>query len=213
MNAYKKQLLLDFPWGERYPKLVAFAEWCILDMQWNSGVLPMGHTAESIVQEVITKTFSEERNWKPEEGDLLMWLKYVIKSEISHLAESLTNRVEVSLDPADGDDSKDNEPDFKQPQSSEQEFCVASPEEIVINAETEEMKITVAKSKIDALLEASSGHPELEEIVYTILDGKCGPKPRELAQILGKPVEEIYQNLRSLRRRSEKIRLEVRNER
>ncbi len=94
-------------------------------------------------------------------------------------------------------------------QSTAQEIFIASPEEIVINAETEEMRIIVAKSKIDALLEASSGHPELEEIVYTILDGKCGPKPRELAQILGKPVEEIYQNLRTLRRKSEKIRSEV----
>lgn len=213
MNAQKKQLLLDFPWGEHYPKLVAFAEWYIQGMQWNSGVLPMGHTAESIVQEVITKTFSEERNWEPKKGDLLKWLKFVIKSEISHLAESITNRVEVPLDPADGNDSKDDGTDFKQLQSSAKEFCVASPEEIVIDAETEEMKIAVAKSKIDALLEASSGHPELEEIVYTILDGKCGPEPRELAQVLGKPVEEIYQNLRSLRRRSKKIRLEVRNER
>ena len=175
-------------------------------------MLPMGHTAESIVQEAITKTFSEERNWKPEKGDLLMWLKYVIISEISHLAESITNRVEVPLDPIDGNDPKDDGPDFKQPQSSAEEFCVSSPEEILINAETEELKITVAKSKIDALLEASSGHPELEEIVYTILDGKCGAEPRELAQILGKPVEEIYQNLRSLRRRAENIKVEVQNE-
>ena len=45
---------------------------------------------------------------------------------------------------------------------------------MVINAETEELRRLIdAKSKIDALLEASSGHPELEEIVYTILDGKC----------------------------------------
>jgi len=99
VNAYKKQLLLDFPWGECYPKLVAFAEWRIQGMRWNSGVVPMGHTAESIIQEAIAKTFSEERNWKPEEGDLLMWLKYVIKSEISHLAESITNRLEVPLIP------------------------------------------------------------------------------------------------------------------
>ena len=142
-----------------------------------------------------------------------MWLKYVIKSDISHLAESIPNRVEVPLDPVDGSDLKENVQEFKQVQSTAQEFFIPSPEEIVINAETEELRIIVAKSKIDALLEASSGHPELEEIVYTILDGKCGPKPRELAQILGKPVEEIYQNLRTLRRKSEKIRSEVRNER
>ena len=149
MNAYKKQLLLDFPWGECFPKLVAFAEWRIQGMRWNSGVLPMGHTAEFIVQEAITKTFSEERNWKPEEGDLLMWLKYVIKSDISHLAEFIPRRVQVPLDPVDGSDLKENVQEFKQVQSTAQEFFIPSPEEIVINAETEELRIIVAKSKID----------------------------------------------------------------
>jgi hypothetical protein len=68
-----------------------------------------------------------------------------------------------------------------------------------------------AQLKIDALLEASSGHPELEEIVYAIVEGQCDGKPRELAKYLGKPVEEIYQNVRALRRRAEKIRMEARN--
>ena len=31
-------------------------------------MLPKGQTAESIVQDVIAKTFNEERNWDPEKG-------------------------------------------------------------------------------------------------------------------------------------------------
>lgn len=211
MNAKKKQLLLDFPWGEHYPGLVAFTEWCIQGKQWNSGLLPMGHTAESIVQDVITKTLSEERNWDPERGDLLMWLKYVIRSEISHLSESIANKVEVPLDQSDENDSPVDGPDVEQRQPSQQQLMTGSPEEAVISAETEAEKVAEAKSKIDSLLEVSSGHPELEEIVYAIVDGKCDAKPQELAEFLGRPVGAINQNLRSLRRRAEKIRVEVRN--
>jgi DNA-directed RNA polymerase specialized sigma24 family protein len=211
LNAKKKQLLLEFPWGEHFPKLVAFAEWCIQGKQWNSGLLPMGHTAESIVQDVITKTFSEERNWDPEKGDLLKWLKYVIRSEISHLSESIANKVEVPLDQSEENDSPADGSVVEQRQPSSHRLMTGSPEEVVIAAETEAEKMAEAQSKIDALLEASSGHPELEEIVYAIVDGKCDPKPQKLAEFLGRPVGEINQNLRTLRRRAEKIRVEVRN--
>ena len=82
---------------------------------------------------------------------------------------------------------------------------------MVIDAETEAEKSVAAQQKIDALLEASSGKPELEEIIYAIIDGKCDAKPQELSEFLGKPVKEIYQGLRALRRRAANIRMEARN--
>lgn len=211
MNAKKRQLLTDFPWGEHYPRLVAFAEWNIQGKNWNSGLLPNGQTAESIVRDVIEKTFSEKRNWDPEKGDLLIWLKWVIKSEVSHLAESVANRVEVRLDHSGENDSPVDGPNIELRQPSAQRLLIGSPEEMVIDTETEAEKTVEAQSKIDALLEASSGHPELEEIVYAIVEGQCDGKPRELAKYLSRPVEEIYQNVRALRRRAEKIRMEARN--
>lgn len=171
----------------------------------------MGHTAESIVQDVITKTLSEERNWDPDKGDLLMWLKYVIRSEISHLSESIANKVEVPLDRSDENDSPEDGPNVEQRQSFSHRIMTDSPEEVVIAAETEAEKMAEAKLKIDALLEASSGHAELEEIIYAIVDEKCDPKPQRLSEFLGRPVGEINQNLRALRRRAEKIRVEVRD--
>lgn len=211
MNEKKIQLLKDFPWDEHYPRLVAFAEWLIQGKRWNSDTLPKGQTAESIVRDVIGKTFSEKRNWEPERGDLLTWLKWVIRSEVSHLAESAANRVEVRLDQPSKNDSPADGSDVERRQPSSQRIMVGSPEEMVIDAEIEADKMAEAQSKIDALLEASSGHPELEEIVYAIVEGKSHGKPRELAEYLGRPVEEIYQNVRALRRRAEKIRMEVRN--
>lgn len=211
MNAKKKQLLIDFPWEEHYPKLIAFTEWIIQGKNWNSDTLPKGQTAESIVRDVIAKTFSEERNWDPERGDLLTWLKWVIRSEVSHLAESAANRTQVRLDQVDDNDSPLGGSDVRHLQSSQKLLLISSPEEEFMDAEIQAEKAIDARFKIDALLDACSGRPELEEIVYAIVDGKCDAKPQELSAYLGKPVDEIYQNLRALRRRASTIRMEAKN--
>lgn len=211
MNAKKKQLLVDFPWDEHYPRLVAFTEWVIQGKNWNSESLPKGQTAESIVQDVIEKTFSEKRDWDPERGDLLMWLKWVIKSEISHLAKSVANQAVVQLGYANEDAPSVDGPDIELRQPISRRLVVGSPEEMVMDAETEADKTANGRLKIDSILEACSGHPELDDIVYAIIAGQCDAKPRNLAEFLGRPVEEIYQNLRTLRRRADKIRMEAQN--
>jgi hypothetical protein len=155
--------------------------------------------------------FSEVRNWDPEKGELLMWLKWVIRSEISHLAESAANRTEVHLDQAGENDSLASGLEIRSYQPAPQKLRIGSPEEVVMAMETEAEKVIAARSKIDALLEACSGKPELEDIVYAIIDGQCAAKPQELSEFLGKPVDKIYQNLRALRRRAYKIRIEVQN--
>jgi DNA-directed RNA polymerase specialized sigma24 family protein len=202
---------MNFPWEEHYPRLIAFAEWIIQGKHWNSNKLPKGQTAETIVRDVIAKTFSEERNWDPERGDLLMWLKWVIRSDISHLAESASNRLEVPLNLIGENESRSGGVDSQSHLPPPQKLEVGSPEEVAIATETESEKVMAARLKIDALLEACSGKPELEQIVYAIIDGGCAAKPQELSEFLGKPVNEINQNLRALRRRASKIRIEARN--
>ncbi len=211
MNAKKKQLLVDFPWEEHYPRLVAYTEWLIQGERWNSDTLPQGQSAESIVRDVIEKTFTEKRNWDPDRGELLMWLKWVIKSEVNHLAESAANRVEVRLDQAGENDRYTDDPDVERRQLSLNQRIIGSPEEMVVDAEIMAEKTAESKEKIDALLGASSSHQDLEDIVYAIIDGNCDAKPQELAEYLHRPVEEVYQNLRALRRRADKIRMEARN--
>lgn len=204
LNERKRQLLREFPWEEHYPRLVAFAEWIIQGKHWNSNTLPKGYTPEFIVRDVIAKTFSEERNWDPDRGDLLTWLKWVIRSDISHLAESASNRAEVPFDQA-------KEPDNKTHPSLGLRARAGSPEEVLLDAETEAEKMAVARSKIDALLEACDGKPELEEIVYAVAAGNCEAKPQNLSEYLSRPINVINQQLRALRRRASKIRIEAQN--
>ena len=190
---------------------MAFAEWVIQGKSWNSNILPKGQTAESIVRDVIAKTFSEDRNWDPERGELLTWLKWVIRSEISHLAESASNRTDVRLDHIGDNGLAIDRIEYEASRQSHIRLQVASPEEAIIVTETEEEMEASARSKVDSLLEACSGRPELEEIVYAISDGKCPAKPQALSEYLGKPVDDIYQHLRALRRRASKIRIEAEN--
>lgn len=211
MNARKRELLRNFPWDENYPKLVAFADWLIQGKTWNSNILPKGQTAESIVRDVIEKTFSEERNWDPERGKLLPWLKWVIKSEISHLAESASNKKDVRLDHFDDNDPRGNRVEYEAGRQPHVKPQVASPEETMIATESENEKKASARAKVDLLLEACGGRPELEEIVYAICDGKCSAKPQDLSEHLGRPVKEIYSNLQALRRRASKTRIEAQN--
>ena len=213
MNDKKRRLLMDFPWEETYPKLVAFAEWVIQGKSWNAGVLPKGQSAESVVRDVIAKTFSEERNWDPERGDLLQWLKWVIKSDISHLAESAANKRNVRLDDPNISDPAADRIEYNAGSESRARPQTVSPEEKMVAVETEDELKASARLKIDSLLEACNGRPELEEIVYAICDGKCSAKPQDLSRFLGKPIEDIYQHLRLLRRRASKIRIEAENER
>jgi hypothetical protein len=210
LDEKKRQLLNDFPWEETYPKLVAFAEWVIQGKNWSSGVLPKGQTAETIVQDVITKTLTGKRNWDPERGDLLDWLKWVIKSDISHLAESAANKRDVRLDSLSNDPAVD-QIEYKAGRESRVRPQDASPEEAMIAVETEDELMASARLKIDSLLEACSGKPELEEIVYAISDGKCSAKPQDLSKYLGRPIKNINQRLRALRRRASKIRIEAEN--
>ncbi|MBI3340156.1 MAG: hypothetical protein HY022_08500 [Chloroflexi bacterium] len=211
MNEKKRQLLNDFPWEETYPKLVAFAEWVIQGKNWNSGVLPKGQTAETIVQDVIAKTFSEKRNWDPERGDLLDWLKWVIRSEISHLAESSANKRDIHLDHLNDNDPAVARMEDMVNRESRVRPQANSPEEAMIAVETEDELMASAGLRIDSLLEACSGKPELEEIVYAICYGKCSAKPQDLSKCLGRPIKEINQHLRALRRRASKIRIEAEN--
>ncbi len=209
MNARKRELLRDFPWDENYPKLVAFAEWLIQGKTWSSNILPKGQTAESIVRDVIGKTFSEERNWDPERGELLPWLKWVIRSEVSHLAESASKKKDVRLDDSDENDPAVDRIEYKADHQSYLKPRVVSPEETMIAIESEDEIKASARAKIDLLLEACNGRSELEDIVYAICDGKCSAKAQSLSDYLGRPVKEIYSHLQALRRRASKIRIEA----
>ena len=202
----------EFSWADNYPKLIAFADHILQTKSWNMKVIPKGHTAETIVQDAIDKVVNEQRNWEPDRGPLLMYLKWVIRSDISHLAISAANRSEIHSDSYKEEDSEEEAFDAWVYQSSLHNSENNSPEEFVINSENECERNEIARAKIDALLKSADGNPELEAIVFAMIDGNCSSKPQDLAIFLGKPVNNINKDLRTLRRKAIKIRIEDQNE-
>jgi hypothetical protein len=158
------------------------------------------------VQEAIAKTINGEKRWDPERGELFSWLKWVVRGDVGRLYDSKMSHppggvyeVELeSLEMNEDDELALDKAEYKTNDFLPDEHIGTSPEDIVVATE-------LVKLKVDVLLEACNGRDDLEEIVFAIIDGKCTPKAQSLAKGLERPVEEIYQHLRTLRRRAAKI--------
>lgn len=82
-----------------------------------------------------------------------------------------------------------------------EDFHKLTPEEVLINKQSEEEMRDKALYKYSALFYAVSGDSELEEVLDAVING-CELKPRFLAQALNVPVENIYNRMRRLRRKA-----------
>ena len=166
-------------WGELAKEMLAYAISRSGHYHWSTGGLydlPGGQTHEDLVQQVIVKTLDGTRKWDPAKGSIKPWLIDQMKSEIDNLAKSALHRQTIYLT------SNEEKGENTQIPSSINVRKAKSPELIV-----EEAKM------FDELLEAIKDEQELEEYFLAIIE--VGPKPRFIAEELGKPVKEIY-NLR-----------------
>lgn len=157
------------------------------------------------MQEALTKTFSGEKRWDPERGDLLSWLRWVVRGDVDRLYYSKSHPPEEvydveleSFEMNEDDELALDKAEYKTNDFLPSGLIGSPPEDIVAAAE-------LVKLKIDVLLEACNGRDDLEKIVFTIIDGRCIPTPQALSKCFDRPVEEIYQQLRTLRRRAAKI--------
>ncbi len=82
-----------------------------------------------------------------------------------------------------------------------EDFHKLTPEEVLINKQSEEERRDKALYKYAALFYAVSGDLELEEVLDAVING-CELKPRLLAQALNVPVQNIYNRMRRLRRKA-----------
>ena len=189
-------------WGAIGKRLLAFAEWWAGNYQWRRGGesdLAQGKTLVDVIQEVILKTFSRERKWDPEKGELVPWLRDQVKSVIDALAKSAAHRYEVSFPEEDGEGLDERVLPSLSADSSLAAVSASSPEQIVLEKEAAEQ----AEQKVSALFEKHSGEPDLEEMLESIMNG-CEPRPRYLAADLGVSVEDVNNRLKRLRRRAQK---------
>ncbi|MBX3730692.1 MAG: sigma-70 family RNA polymerase sigma factor [Candidatus Sumerlaeia bacterium] len=149
--------------------------------------LPNGFTHEDLVSEAILAGINGReaggRNWNRKRYPTIeKFLRSVIRSMVNHLAESTENRETVGL-PDDGNEDTDALHDFpacRKPSPREQAASV-------------EFWALLKTSVVD--------DPDLEMLLMGLEDGY---KRSELADVLGKTVDEIDSLKKRLRRRLEK---------
>ncbi len=171
--------LQDVDWGVVGKELTLFAAQLARSYSWRTGGasdLARGETPEDVAREVIARTLEGVRRWDPAKGPLLPWLRWQVKSLMSHLADSAASRHETSLD-------------------AEQDLSIPGPEDSLL----EEERRQEMKAQVQDLFEAVSDKPDLAEVIQAIMDG-CEAKPKPLAAKLGTAVEDIDNRLRRLRR-------------
>jgi DNA-directed RNA polymerase specialized sigma24 family protein len=152
------------------------------------GELVKGVSCQDVVQELIEKTINGSRNWNPDEADLIPWLVQQLKSEINHLVETAAHAHER----AELDDVSTMPSDMPSTLASSTSFYSQDPAQILLTQEEQQ-------EKINALYDAASGSPDLEELLMALLDG-CEPKPRYIAEELNRDVKDVNNSIRKLRR-------------
>ena len=156
-----------------------------------------------VVQSVINKTISGERNWDPAKGELVPWLKDQIKSELDALANSAAHRREQSIQRAEelAEDRGFSDFDFLGAEGVIQEDAeqpLLEEEDLIISAQ-------ITAARLNALFAATDGNEDLEEVYEAIVNG-CPQKPKALAKQLNTSVTDINNRLRRMRRRAVKVK-------
>jgi hypothetical protein len=160
--------------------------------------LPKGETIKSIVSLALERVLSGERRWNPaQQPDFMKFMRDVIDSLINHLARSKDNALLTTL-PEEGFQDEicwRPEPDDARPGAEWLARSEATPEQALIDEESEEQK----NKAIRILLDECVGDHTLSKVVGAMLGGcdHCG----EIAAAVGIEVREVYNAMKRLDRR------------
>jgi DNA-directed RNA polymerase specialized sigma24 family protein len=152
------------------------------------GKPPGGIEGQDLAAEAITDLLEGKRSWdQSEEPDLLRFLKGVVDSKVSHLVESIENRVSRRMAPAHTGDETSAVYELR---SSEPDPCALA----INNDEAQSFqKLVCAELKDD----------EQAFQVFECLWADM--RPQETAEYLGCNIEEVRNAQKRLRRKLEKI--------
>lgn len=193
-----REVLNNEDWEAVLPKVLKYARAQSKNMAW----LGFKVEDEELVNEAIARAYGvgqnkTYRNWNREKcPDLSMFLKGIIKSIISHRVEHANSYPEDSLYHNEG--TQKTLTLRKDLKGDAHSFRLKNPEKIF--AEKEDLGLLV-----DKLKEVASGDEKLEYVIMCLEDGIN--RPREIAEVTGYDVKEVYKSLNMLRRRLKKLTL------
>jgi DNA-directed RNA polymerase specialized sigma24 family protein len=176
-------LLGSQDWEPMLKELLCYAMTRIKDREWLSvwgGQPPGAKEAHDVVMDSVIDVIDGIRRM-PEGVPIIAFLKFVVRSKISHLVECLENKRTTRI-PADGD-----ELDFQ--------WDGAAPDSETVSDETEKQNSRL----LDLLIEDLSDDPDLQKVIECNLDGIF--KREEVASRLGRSVAEVTNMKKRLDRR------------
>jgi len=196
--------LEEADWVKIITELARYAHWRAYRYKWrsgNPGQLPDGKTPKDIAFEAISKVITGDRAWDPDRyPDLLIHLKWIVKSDLNHLFTSMGHMSSGRLNESIEHDSPESPYDetILDPRLP---LCdhTQTPEEHLIakeNAEYEEM----AKQKLFALVK---GDEDLESLLLCFDEGI--DKPELIAREMGWDIKTVYSLKRKLLRKASSI--------
>ena len=195
MEAELFRKLQEADWKAIGKKLAAYATWKAQNFAWRSGNhkdLACGLQGMDIAQAAIEKVLTGERAWNPDRGDLLPYLKGVVDSLISHLADSLDNCLQSRI--VEADEGKDllDRTALQAERYDDFGFLSSDQRKQGTNSEGD-------NERVGELFAAVEGKDDLIAVLDVVMRSGA-TKPAEIAAELGLEVTEIYNRLKRLRR-------------
>ena len=199
----KVLLLLEAAdWKDIIKKLTHHANWRASLYTWKSGssyLLPSGKTPEDVALEAVGKILSGTRYWDPDKyPDLLAHLKWIVKSDISHLFSSEEHQKSVRM--PETKDSGKIKPDILESGSLlNSDGKTSTPEEELIAHEDRDFEERIKRE----LYSSVEDNDDLGLLLLCFEEGI--DKPAEIAEKMGWDVTKVYNLKRTLLRRVSKI--------
>jgi len=184
------EVLASQDWEAILKELLRYTMSLMKNREWLSvwsGHLPGAREAHDIVMSAVEDVIEQKRRL-PGDVPIVAFLKNVIRSKVSHLANSLENRRTTRLDPLPQEDHEAGE--IHEPKGND-----PLPDCDAISKETEIQNARL----LDLLIEFLSDDPELQKVIECNLDGIF--KREQIASRLGKSVNEITNIRKRLDRR------------
>jgi hypothetical protein len=171
--------------------------------------LVAGWTVRDVVQHVVYKACRGEREWDPDEWELLPWLRWQVNSVMDALARSRPQMYERSLAESDDDETEM----LRDKQERRAALVIGNPEapesssaeEALLQEEDRRIAKKWIEYQCDLIYRAVDGEPELEEVVDALMNDH-GPKRSDLAAALEVTPEEITNRRKRIRRRLARLR-------
>lgn len=196
------QLLSEIKESEWDKLILNLTRYTFYEMErkyWKYERVPKGLTPEDIALESISALFKGTRKWDyAKQPDLLIFLKSVADSKISHLFEmedyNLIERIPTT------EDGQEVEELLKKADPVPEHACYwptdpQNPEETLIQKQVSEGD----KATVSAFFEVVKGDDQLENLFMLIMDGYM--KPSEIAEEMKIDVKEVNNLQKRLRRK------------